>query len=74
LAVPLRLDGVSTIAHRRVKVLTPDIFIMSMSAFCSIPNTDVPDTDRADCSHPAILGRGGPLPLNSMGRGISVTL
>jgi hypothetical protein len=23
---------------------------MSMSAFCSIPNTDVSDTERADCS------------------------
>jgi hypothetical protein len=59
-------NGITAIARRRVKVLTPHIFFISMSAFCSIPNADVSDTERADSSRLAILGGGGLFQRNSM--------
>jgi hypothetical protein len=43
-------NGISAIARRNVRVLAPHIFFMSMSAFCSIPNTDVSDTEQAGFS------------------------
>jgi hypothetical protein len=66
-------NGIKAIACRKVRVLTPHIFFMSKSAFCSIPNTDASGTERADCSRLAILGGGGLFQRNSMRCGISVT-
>jgi len=66
-------NGIKAIACREVKMLTPRIFFISVSAFCSIRNTEQSDTDRADYSRPAILGGGGLFQLNSIRCGISVT-
>jgi hypothetical protein len=66
-------NGIKAIARRKVKALTPHIFVMSMSTFCSIPNADASDTERADCSRLAILGGGGLFQRNSMRCGIFVT-
>src|SRR6266487_2284127 len=52
-------NGISAIARRKVKALTPHIFVMSMSTFCSIPSTKQSNTDRGGHSRPSNLLDGG---------------